>query len=120
MSTYLAERIGEGMPGGFGGDISNIPGAIGTLISTLMNYIFIIAGVLVAYQLFMASLNWINSHGEKEKIEKAQKQITNAIIGLVILFAVMALYVTLVGDVFGIIKRTAGGGWVFVLPELFK
>ena len=119
MKTIIEQRIGEGLPGGFGSGTTDIGAAIGQLISSLFSLIFIVGGLLVAYQLFMAALNWINSHGEKDKIEKAQKQITNAIIGLAILFATMALYVTIVGDIFGIIKRTPGG-WTIVLPQLFK
>ncbi|MCR4326783.1 MAG: hypothetical protein NUV52_03960 [Candidatus Roizmanbacteria bacterium] len=119
MKKIIAQRIGEGLPGGFANGTTDIGVAIGKLISSLFSLIFIVGGLLVAYQLFMAALNWINSHGEKDKIEKAQKQITNAIIGLAILFATMALYVTIVGDIFGIIKRTEGG-WTIVLPQLFN
>jgi Fe2+ transport system protein B len=72
------------------------------------------------FNLLMGSLNWINSQGDKEKIAKAQKQITNAFIGLVLLIIVMALYFTIIVDIFGIFERDPVTNEIkFVLPSLF-
>jgi UDP-N-acetylmuramyl pentapeptide phosphotransferase/UDP-N-acetylglucosamine-1-phosphate transferase len=63
--------------------------------------IFVVAAVLVLYHLIMGALDWVQSAGEKEKVEKARKQITSSIIGLIILFAIIALIVVL-EQIFGI------------------
>ncbi len=73
---------------------------LGGIIGWVIRFIFIIGGFFVLYELVTGGLNWILSSGDKEKVEKARKQITNAIIGLIILFVTIAI-VALLEQVFG-------------------
>lgn len=76
----------QGNPGATGGATffqKFIPAAIS---------IFLLVGVLVFFlYLVLGAIYWITSGGDKQKLENARNQITNALIGLVVLFAVFAL-----------------------------
>lgn len=81
-------------------------------------FIMISAMFLLIYLLWGA-FDWINSGGEKEKISKAQQKITNALIGMVLIFVVFSVYSVLAGNILGIIKvDPATGSWTFDLPVL--
>ena len=60
---------------------------IGDIVSDLLVYIFPIAGILVFIYLLSGGFSLIFALGNPEKIKKAQGQITNAIIGFLIIFA---------------------------------
>jgi len=60
---------------------------IGQIVSRLLTYIFPIAGILVFIYLLSGGFSLIFALGNPEKIKKAQGQITNAIIGFLIIFA---------------------------------
>ena len=60
---------------------------IGDIVSDLLIYIFPIAGILTFIFLLYGGFNLIFALGNPEKIKKAQSQITNAIIGFLIIFA---------------------------------
>lgn len=76
-------------------------GGLGNLIGWGLRMIFIVAGIVVLYQIILGAFEWVQSAGEKEKLEKARKQITSSITGLVILFAVIAI-VVVIEQIFGI------------------
>jgi len=50
--------------------------------------------------LILGAITWVTSAGEKEKVTKAQEKIQAAVVGLVILVAVLALVITLEQVVF--------------------
>ena len=51
--------------------------------------------------LLMGALAWVSSGGNKENVDKARDKITAAIVGLVLIVAVLALIVTMEQIVFG-------------------
>ena len=58
--------------------------------------IFLTAAVIIALIfLLRGSLSWISSAGDKEKLDKARKTITSAVIGLLILFVILSGIYTL-------------------------
>lgn len=62
----------------------------------------LVVGVIVFFfTLIMGAIQWISSGGDKQGVEAARGKVTNAIIGLVILFAVFAI-IRLLQDFFGI------------------
>ncbi len=67
----------------------------------LINGILIVAGIVAFLFLLIGGVQWILSGGEKEGTEKARKRITNALIGLAIVFSAYAI-AFLVNSVFGI------------------
>lgn len=91
--------------GGQSSGTSNIGGQVedffqftdlGSLITAMINAVIIIGAIAALIYLVSAGLNWITSGGDKAKTESAQKQITNAIIGLIILVAAFAIFNTLI------------------------
>lgn len=113
--TYLAQ-IGSGLPGSVGGDFQ---ATLGNIISSFVRYALLLGGFFVGYNLFYGALQWVLSGGDKEKLTKARQQMTNAVIGLVILFSVWSIFLLLTGDILGIFRRSADGGIRFELPYLF-
>lgn len=60
---------------------------IGEIISLLLPYIFVLAGIILFGYLIMGGFAFLTSAGDPEKIKTAQKKLVNAIIGFVIIFA---------------------------------
>ena len=94
QSLLAAATIEVASPGG-------IPTDLGVVLTWVIRMLFLFAGFIVAYNIIQGGLDWVQSGGEKEKVEKAQKKITASIIGLIILFATIAI-VGLVESIFGI------------------
>ena len=110
----LLAKLGEGT------QVASKEGSFGKLIGNVFTIAVSVGALFVLYQLVLGALNWINSTGDKEKVEKARKQITNALIGLVILVLVWVLFFTLAGDILGIFtKDPSDGGWKLEIPTLF-
>lgn len=52
----------------------------------------LVVGVLIFFaMLIMGAIQWISSGGDKEGLSSARGKITNAIIGIIILFSVFAI-----------------------------
>lgn len=113
MNTKLIALLGEGT------GVAYEEGSLGKLLGSVFSTIVTVGALFMLFQLVMGALNWINSQGDKERIQKSQKQITNAIIGLVILVMVWVLFFTITGDIFGIFEKQAGGGYKIIIPSLF-
>ena len=73
---------------------------IGSLISSVLTIVMVVAILLVLLYLIMGGIEWITSGGDKGKTEGARNKITAAIIGIIILASSYAL-VTLVAYVLG-------------------
>lgn len=90
----------------------------GKFIGFGINLFVIVAGLFLLIYLLWGAFDWINSGGEKEKIAKAQNKITNALIGIVLIFAVLAVFNVLAGQLLGIINVNPDGSWELRLPTL--
>lgn len=66
-----------------------------------INGILIAAGIIAFFFLLIGGVQWILAGGDKEGTEKARKKITNALIGLAIVFSAYAL-AFLVEAIFGV------------------
>lgn len=91
--------------------------ALGKLISMGIMLFITVAVLFCLIYLLMGAYDWIVSSGEKERLTKAQNKIVNALIGLIIVFAVLAIFSTITGKILGIFDITANG-WKFILPTL--
>jgi hypothetical protein len=67
----------------------------------VINGLLVVAGVVAFLWLLVGGLQWILAGGDKEGTEKARKKITNALIGLAIVFSAYAL-AFLVESIFGV------------------
>lgn len=52
---------------------------------------FVIASVIFLFMIITGAIQWISSGGDKQGLESARGKISNAIIGIVILFSTFAI-----------------------------
>ncbi|HCS79202.1 TPA: hypothetical protein DIV55_05700 [Patescibacteria group bacterium] len=89
---------------------------VGNIISALVG-LFLVGGTITTFLfLLLGGFRWITSSGDKQKLQTAQDQITNAIIGLIIMTAAWAIMM-LVGQFTGI-GIFGANGWNINLPGL--
>lgn len=95
MSYLLAEDI-EPIRPPISGMVGKKPEAVfGSFISGLVGAILVFATIWVLFQLVQAGLEWIGSGGDKTGTENARNRITNALIGLLIVFASWSIYLVI-------------------------
>ena len=71
------------------------------LLPRLIGLSFVIGIVIFLFFMVLGAIQWIISGGDKAALEGAKGKITNAIIGIVILFSIFAI-LKIVEDFFGI------------------
>lgn len=86
-----------------------------TMIPNIITWVLILAAIAFFFMLVIGGVRWILSGGEKTSVEAARNQITNALIGLVIVFAAWAI-LTLIGTLFGVAILSGEQG--ITLPTL--
>ncbi len=116
MLNFLAQNsnfIGEISP-----PISGLPSdpnqAFNLIIAFLLKLFIFGASIMMGVYLLLGALDWITSGGEKEKLAKAQGKMTNAVIGLFLLFIVLAIFCTIYTQ----ILRLSDNCLEFNLPRL--
>ncbi|HNZ84446.1 MAG TPA: hypothetical protein PKZ29_00770 [Candidatus Woesebacteria bacterium] len=73
----------------------------GGIISGAVSLVLIVVALVFFFILVLGGLKWVTSGGDEKKVGEARAQITNALIGLAIVFAAWAI-MKLIGTVFGI------------------
>ncbi len=73
----------------------------------------LVATLTMLIYLLWGAYDWIISGGEKEKITKARSKMTNAVIGLLFVFAMLALYNLVTSDILKIFPN-----WGIRIPQL--
>ncbi|RJR26047.1 hypothetical protein C4578_00195 [Candidatus Microgenomates bacterium] len=71
------------------------------ILSLILGVVTIIAFIWFIISVFTAAFGFLASGGDKVKTQNAQKQLTNALIGLVLIISSL-FFVKLVGVVFGV------------------
>lgn len=72
-----------------------------SFIPNLITLLLVAGALIFLFMLIWGAIQWISSSGDKQALEGARGRITNAIIGIVILFAAFAI-INLVELFFGI------------------
>ena len=72
-----------------------------TILPNAIGLCFVIAAVIFLFMMITGGIQWISSGGDKQGLEAARGKISNALIGLVILFATFAI-IRLIQTFFGI------------------
>ena len=80
-------------------DLGNL--SVDKIISGAISLVLIVVTVVFFFILVLGGLKWITSGGDEKKVAAARGQITNALIGLAIVFASWAI-IKLIEAVFGI------------------
>lgn len=106
MNNLLARDIGPalrgfGVFGLEGADASEAPGLFNQIISILIGLMTVIAAVYFLIQFFIGAIEVMMSSGDKALLEKAQKKLRYAIIGILVVVAAI-FFARLLGAVFGL------------------
>lgn len=99
--TPLGPIIGIGPWQVTPGNESALGTAFSSLASTVLGFLTALGGLATFLFLVTGALTWITSGGDKAGMEKARSQITNAVIGLVIIVAAWAI-TYLIGGILGL------------------
>ena len=74
---------------------------IETIVSTLLPYVLVISGLILFGLLIAGGFGMLTSAGNPESAQKAQKQITSAVIGFLIVFLAFWI-VQILQKIFGV------------------
>lgn len=105
-------------------DVSYAPVNVGfkipefnVVLTFFIRFFFLIAGLVALVYLLLGALSWITSGGNKENVDKAREKIQSALVGLIILFFVLAL-VAVIENIFFIPGQGLGITKPIVFPGL--
>jgi len=73
----------------------------GGIISGAISLVMLVVALVFFFILIWGGLRWVMSEGDQKAVEAARAQITNALIGLAIVFAAFAI-MKLIETIFGI------------------
>jgi len=80
-------------------DLGNL--TVGSMVSGAISLVMLIVALVFFFMLIWGGLKWVMSQGEEKAVAGARAQITNALVGLAIVFAAWAI-MKLIEIVFGI------------------
>ncbi len=123
FKNLLAEDIAPinnpALPGIANKTSDDAPALFGKFIANLVGVLLIIATILALLQLLQGGIGWITSGGDKSQLEGARDRITNALLGLVIVFAAWSVYLVILRFL-GISLIGDDGSFILNLPTLTK
>ena len=73
----------------------------GGIVSGAISLVMLVVALVFFFILIWGGLKWVMSEGDQKAVEAARNQITNALIGLAIVFAAFAI-MKLIETIFGI------------------
>lgn len=94
--TAMAQSFNIG-----GSNVEEIPiyrGSLEMLVSNIINIILIVVGLVAVLYLILGGVTYVTAGGDAEKAGKGRTTITNAIIGIVIIAASLAIYNYVIGS----------------------
>jgi cytochrome bd-type quinol oxidase subunit 2 len=74
---------------------------IGILITNILNAMLMAGAIMLLIMIVWSGISWITSGADKERLQTAQRRLTNAIIGFIILICVFAI-ANFIGSIFGL------------------
>jgi hypothetical protein len=74
---------------------------IPNIISGAISLVMLVVALVFFFMLLWGGLKWVMSEGDEKKVSSARAQITNALVGLAIVFAAWAI-MKLINVVFGV------------------
>ena len=89
MKTQLAQITNPVLKANLGA--GNGGSALGIIMGNLYNTLVMVGALALLLYLAWGGINWITAGGKADKIELAKEKITNAVIGMIALIAVIAV-----------------------------
>ena len=86
------------------------------VLTFLIRAFFVISGIVALLYLLLGALSWITSGGNKENVDKAREKIQAALIGVILVFIVIAL----VGVIENVLSLGLGITRPIVFPKLIQ
>lgn len=86
-------NIGEGEgfgPFNFKG-VGNPIAIIATIVSVIIGFITVAAGIYFMFQFFIGGFGWLASSGDKSRLQAAQDRLSHSLIGLIVVVAAYAI-----------------------------
>lgn len=80
----IFQIIGITQPGKF----QNYQTLVGDILTNALQYAIVIAGIIFFLKLVSGGFSYLTSAGDSGKIQAATKEITNALIGLILVISV--------------------------------
>lgn len=96
---YAADGVNLMPKGSEWGGITGL--TINSIISGAITLVLVVVSLVFFFILVTGGLRWVTSGGDEKKVGEARAQITNALIGLAIVFASWAI-MKLIGTLFGV------------------
>ncbi|MEK7533108.1 MAG: hypothetical protein AAB542_01630 [Patescibacteria group bacterium] len=93
-------QIGGSGLGPFGESAGDGITGITKIVSSIIGIMTVAAGIWFLFQFIIGGFNWINSGGDKAKLQTSRDRLTNALIGLIVVVAGWAI-LALAGTFFG-------------------
>lgn len=92
---------------------SDTVGVLGNIGSTVINVIFLLAGILAVIYLLWSGVQYITAGGNPDKVKAARQGIINAVIGVVVIMAAFFIVriATSTRGLFDNNGNAAGGGF---------
>lgn len=115
ISKFLADSSLPGYPVSKVSPGFTIPG-FDKVLTFLIRMFFIVAGLIALFYLLLGALAWITSGGNKENVDKAREKIQAALIGIILIFVVLAI----VGVIENIFNMGLGITKDIVFPKLIE
>lgn len=81
--------------------VNDPKGYFNNIVQGVISVFMVVAVIYFIWHFLMGAYHYIDSSGDPKKIEEAQKQITYALVGLIIAFSIFAI-LKLIGVIFGI------------------
>lgn len=109
MKNLSAITIPLGPPGGYKGfgNLGN-PGSLGgattlfnTTLSSVIGVLTVVAFIWFTFQVILGAIGIVSSGGDKAALERARKQITTGIIGVIVVVSAIFI-VDLIGTLLGV------------------
>ncbi|MFA5770582.1 MAG: hypothetical protein WC894_03770 [Patescibacteria group bacterium] len=89
------------------------------ILTFIFRFFFILAGLVALLYLLLGALAWITSGGNKESVDKAREKIQAALVGLILIFVVLAV-VIVVENIFFLPGQGLGLSKPIVFPGLIQ
>ena len=80
----------------------SLPGLIGTIINVILGFL----GIILLGYLLYAGFLWMTAGGEAKKVDEAKTMIRNAIIGLILIVASVAISNFVIGQLAAVSNST--------------
>lgn len=104
VGNFSVEKVSPGFA---------IPG-FDKVLTFMIRMFFIIGGLIALMYLLLGALSWITSGGNKENVDKAREKIQAALVGIILIFVVLAI----VGVIENIFSLGLGITQDIVFPKL--